>query len=98
MASILANPNSLSKAIEKALGQYCQFRLSVAWASSQFPLFSKLLARKRNISQLVVGTHFYQTHPDFLKEFVDDPRARVVLQPSGVFHPKLYFFENSRED
>jgi len=47
---------------------------------------------------LVVGTHFYQTHPDFLEVFVDDPKIRVVLQPSGVFHPRIYLFENSRDD
>jgi hypothetical protein len=57
------------------------------------------LIRKRDrVSQLVVGMHFYQTHPDFLKAFVDDPKVHVVLQPSDVFHPKIYLFENSRDD
>ena len=45
-----------------------------------------------------MGTHFYQTHPDFLKVFIGDRRFRFVLQPSGVFHPKIYLFENNRND
>ena len=40
----------------------------------------------------------YQTHPDFLARFVDDPKVHVVLQPSGIFHPKIYLFENSSDD
>jgi phosphatidylserine/phosphatidylglycerophosphate/cardiolipin synthase-like enzyme len=57
-----------------------------------------LLKKRNRVCQLVVGIHFYQTHPDFLKVFVDDPNVHVVLQPSGVFHPKIYLFENSRND
>ena len=88
----------MSKALRRAMGRYERFRWSVAWASSGFPLFDELLKKRDRVSQLVVGTHFYQTHPDFLKVFVDDPNVRVVLQPSGVFHPKIYLFENSCDD
>jgi len=88
----------MSRALRGAMRRYAHFRWSVAWASSAFPLFEELLKNRDRVSQLVVGTHFYQTHPDFLKVFVDDPKVRVVLQPSGVFHPKIYLFENSRDD
>ena len=78
--------------------QYRHFRWSVAWASTGFPLFDELSKRRNRISQLIVGTHFYQTHPDFLKAFIGNAKVRFVLQPSGVFHPKIYLFENSHRD
>ena len=40
----------------------------------------------------VIGTHFYQTHPDVLDEFVGSSQVRFVLQPAGVFHPKVFAF------
>jgi HKD family nuclease len=83
--------------------RYHRFRWSVAWASSSFTschfdLFAELLKRRERVEQLIVGTHFYQTHPDFLEAFIDDPKARFVLCPDGVFHPKIYLFENSPSD
>jgi hypothetical protein len=44
----------------------------------------------------VIGTHFYQTHPDVLDAFRSAPNIRFVLQPTGVFHPKVYVFWNAR--
>ena len=98
MINLLTTSDDILKAVRSAMRRYQSFRWSVAWASSGFPLFDDLLKKRNRVSQLVVGTHFYQTHPDFLKAFLDDPKVRVVLQPSGVFHPKIYLFENSRDD
>ena len=42
----------------------------------------------------VIGAHFYQTHPDVLDVFQGKANVRIVLQPSGVFHPKLYLFRS----
>ena len=78
--------------------RYQSYRWCVAWASAGFPLCDELLKSRDRISQLVVGTHFYQTHPKFLEALLDHPAARFVLQPNGVFHPKIYLFENSPED
>lgn len=44
------------------------------------------------IVRTVVGTHFYQTHPDVLDQFVDSTKVKFILQPNGVFHPKVYLF------
>src|ERR1700690_2163102 len=98
MIKLLSSSHEMSMALQNAMQRYQHFRWSVAWASSGFTLFDDLLKKRNRVSQLVVGTHFYQTHPDFLKLFVDDPNVRIVLQPSGVFHPKIYLFENSRDD
>lgn len=98
MVKLLATPHEITKALRRAMCQYRHFRWSVAWASSGFSLFDELLKNRNRISQLVVGTHFYQTHPDFLKAFIGAPQVRFVLQPSGVFHPKIYLFENGPND
>ncbi len=46
------------------------------------------------IEQLTVGVHFYQTDPDFIEAFLEHPGAQFVMNPDGVFHPKLYLFEH----
>jgi len=40
----------------------------------------------------VIGTHFYQTDPDVLDHFVGSEKIKFILQPAGVFHPKVYLF------
>jgi hypothetical protein len=42
---------------------------------------------------MVVGTHFYQTNPEFIEAFLDCSNVRFVWNPDGVFHPKVYLFE-----
>jgi hypothetical protein len=95
---LLTNAEELSKSVRVALTKYRFLRWSVAWASYDFPLCKLLLRHRDRIEQLIVGTHFYQTHPDFLAALVDHANLRVVLLPSGVFHPKIYFFENDQAD
>jgi len=98
MSKLLTTAQEMVKVLRDAMGRYQEFRWSIAWASSGFPLFEELLKKRKRIVQVAVGVHFYQTHPEFLERFVGDPAVHVILQPSGVFHPKIYFFENGRDD
>jgi len=41
---------------------------------------------------MIVGTHFYQTHPQFIEHFLNHPNGRFILREDGVFHPKVYLF------
>lgn len=84
--------NSLRKEMSRMLQEYDDFKWAIAWASSTAPQWKELLGRSRCISRAVIGTHFYQTHPDVLDAFLGLSTVRFILQPSGVFHPKLYFF------
>lgn len=79
--------------------QKCKrLRWAVAWASSSFPLYQTLKLNEHKIDQLIVGVHFYQTHPEFIKAFLNHSKVRFKLDTQGVFHPKLYLFEHdSRE-
>ncbi len=78
--------------------QYKHYRWAVAWASAEFSLYEALLEHQSRISQIVVGTHFYQTHPDFLRALAGHRGVRFILQTNGVFHPKIYLFENDASD
>jgi hypothetical protein len=68
------------------------FYQSAEWLPVGFDAFDHLMAHAPKIDKLVVGTHFYQTHPDFMETFLNDKRVRFVLNPEGVFHPKVYLF------
>ena len=67
---------------------------AVAWASVN-SIFDKLQAKPSLIKNGVIGTHFYQTHPDVLDAFIDSTNVRFILTPTGVFHPKIYIFWQS---
>jgi HKD family nuclease len=77
---------------------YPNISFAVAWATPS-DVFSKLVLANNKIRSAVIGTHFYQTHPDVLDTFIESETVRFQLQPSGVFHPKLYLFwgDNSFE-
>jgi hypothetical protein len=42
----------------------------------------------------VIGSHFYQTDPDFIEAFLHNKSVRFVKQTGEVFHPKLYLFHS----
>jgi hypothetical protein len=66
----------------------------VAWASTHHDVYNALQKNKKAIGKLVVGTHFYQTEPAFIREFQKHPGARFVFSGDEMFHPKLYLFEH----
>jgi hypothetical protein len=86
------NAKETEAAIIRLIRSCDSMRWAVAWAYYDFPLFHVLTESKHKIQQLTVGIHFYQTHPDFIASFLDNSSVRFVMNPSGVFHPKLYFF------
>lgn len=70
---------------------YPNISFAVAWATANH-VFAKLVLAKDKLRSAVIGTHFYQTHPDVLDTFTGSSAVKFQLQPSGVFHPKLYLF------
>ncbi|MBA4190807.1 MAG: hypothetical protein C0467_22705 [Planctomycetaceae bacterium] len=79
--------------LTRLIGECRSCQVAVAWASVGFEAFDLVRGQKNKIKRMVVGTHFYQTHPDFIETFLTHPNVRFVLNPSGVFHPKAYLFE-----
>lgn len=95
---LLTKSKELQKEFGRLMKQYDKFFWAIAWASSSSIFFKDLKENKEKIKKIVVGIHFYQTHPDFIKEFVDNMNVHFIQQPEGTFHPKIYLFTNSKKD
>ena len=91
MKLISTNAELLSN-LSRLVKSYSNIAFAVAWASANTPVFKLLLKNPSRLKKAVIGTHFYQTHPDVLDAFVGSKAVRFILQPKGVFHPKIYIF------
>jgi len=95
---LISKSTELSKEFKRLMRSYNQFYWIVAWADYDFEMSKLLVANKSKIKQLVVGLHFYATHPSFLQTFYSHPGVRFLLQNQGTYHPKLYLFKNNDKD
>jgi len=89
---LIKGGRSLDSKLMKLVQKHEHVAFAVAWASSGSNAFSAIKSARKKIFKAVIGTHFYQTHPDVLDEFVGFKKCHFVLQPQGVFHPKVYLF------
>lgn len=63
----------------RLITKYPNISFGTAWALSGTEVFTALVQVKAKIRSAVIGTHFYQTHPDVLDEFVDSAIVKFVL-------------------
>src|SRR6266700_7137080 len=92
---LLSTPRELSRTLSGLIRDYDSFYWSVAWASVGFEGYECLKKNSRKARMIVVGTHFYQTHPDFIKQFSGNRAFRYFYDTdaiNGVFHPKIFVF------
>lgn len=94
---LITNPKDLKKEFERLIKNYANFYWATAWASPDSELLKALCTKKNKIKELVVGIHFYQTHPDFIEHFLENDKVRFIEQPNGTFHPKLYLFTDDKQ-
>ena len=93
---LLSTPEQINTEVSRLLKDCDSFQIAVAWASAGFGAFDTLVRNRHKIKRMVVGTHFCQTDPSFIEEFMSQPDVvRFQLNPDGVFHPKVYLFEQS---
>ena len=90
----LCESKQIATQVSRLIRKCATIRWAVAWASSDFEAYSLLRTHADHIQQMVVGVHFYQTQPEFIEQFAKHRNVRFVMNPSGVFHPKLYLFEH----
>ena len=94
----ISDSENLCEQFTKLCEQYECFEWAVAWASDpeqdEFSLGSTLLQYRKKIKRLVVGCHFYQTSPEFIKIFINSKQVKFLTQTDGTFHPKVYLFYN----
>jgi HKD family nuclease len=89
---LIKGGGSLDSKLMKLVQKHECVAFAVAWASSGNNAFSAIASARKKIHKAVIGTHFYQTHPDVLDEFIGFNKCHFILQPQGVFHPKVYLF------
>jgi HKD family nuclease len=93
MVRLLETTSKVSKAFDELFSSCRQLHFAVAWASTGFKQYQALVDAKQRIGRGVVGTHFYQTAPDFIAKFSRSGHVRFMKSSSGVFHPKVFVFE-----
>lgn len=93
---LIPNQRSFSAVFTQLLRRHSRVYFATAWASSRTYAFEQLVAQQGKIIHGAIGTHFYQTCPEVLREFVGSESVRFVLSTDGVFHPKAYLFESDR--
>lgn len=92
---LITDRTKLARELARCIDRHDRLSFAVAWAT-RTKVYDTLLARRDAIDSGVIGTHFYQTDPQVLDDFVNDGKVRFVLQPSGVFHPKIFLFRSGR--
>lgn len=95
---LITKPKTLQKTFQRLMNDYNEYHWSVAWASSSNPFFEDLQMYESKIERLIVGLHFYQTHPDFIEAFMANENTAFIEQINGTFHPKSYLFYNDEND
>lgn len=91
---LISSNKKLVQTLSRLIENHSEATFAVAWASSGNSVFDLLQEHFSRITRAIIGTHFYQTHPDVLDTFQGKANVRFVLQPNGVFHPKLYLFHS----
>lgn len=89
---LIKGGSSLDSRLQRFTAEHDKMAFAVAWASPGSEAYSAISNDRNKIQKAVIGTHFYQTHPDILDDFVDFKRCHFILQPQGVFHPKVFLF------
>lgn len=99
---IITDSETLKQRFQEHLKNNEKFYCCVAWAGAPHSFDGiKLFEPKKNcgkIEKMVVGTHFYQTSPEFIEKFRNNKKVRFIINTDGVFHSKIYLFKNSEKD
>lgn len=95
---LITDFTTLEKQFLRLLDKYSKYYWLTAWASSKSTSFDKLVKNKQKIEKIIVGIHFYQTHPDFIETFLESENVKYIKQPEGTFHPKIFLFYNNDND
>lgn len=89
---IINSPSQLKHEFRNLLLKFDNIYFSVAWAGSNFELSNDLFQSKHKVKKGVVGIHFFQTDPEFIKQCSTHSQFKFIMIPEGVFHPKVYLF------
>lgn len=89
---LISNPELLQDVFIREINKHRFISFATAWAGVESKVFEHLVKNESKIKNSVVGIHFYQTHPDFIEQFIGNKEIKYIQQPDGTFHPKTYLF------
>ncbi|OBT00493.1 hypothetical protein A9257_07370 [Vibrio cyclitrophicus] len=95
---VISNPSEIDRTLVKLMQRYTKYHIATAWASMGSKASFELVKNKARIVQMVVGTHFFQTHPNFIDKFINNDSVKFILKTDGIFHPKVYLFSKENGD
>lgn len=97
---LITDKKAFSRKFLECIKHYKTFSCCVAWAGNPKDIegMRYLTNHPDKIGKMVVGLHFYQTSPEFIRKFKDNKDVRFVMRTDGVFHPKVYLFKNTKHD
>ncbi len=79
--------------------QICdEFSVAVAWAGYCDVVNAMLNQHHDKIDKIIIGTHFFQTKPDILRDFIRVAGSKFRCnEPTNknLFHPKVYLFKKN---
>lgn len=94
---LIASQSDLTRQFKRLIRDHKAIYWATAWAGVGSEPFAALVRAEHKIRRLIVGVHFYQTHPDFIDTFRTNTHVRFIKQPDGTFHPKLYLFYDNAD-
>jgi len=89
---IISSSSQLNHEFRNLLLKFDNIYFSVAWAGSNFQISNDLFQSNHKVKKGVVGIHFFQTDPEFIKRCSNHDQFKFIMIPEGVFHPKVYLF------
>jgi HKD family nuclease len=96
---LISNSKEIGKKLSQCIEKYQKYYILTAWASGNNPTFDILLDYEDNIQKMIVGTQFYQTNPNFIERFINSDKVKFMINSQkGIYHPKVYLFENNKND
>ena len=87
--NLLTTPAQIKNKLILLIEECTSMQIAVAWGTANHDVYKVLIENQDKINKLVVGTHFFQTDPNFLEAFLDNDKIRVIYETGEVFHPKI---------
>lgn len=91
---LISTAKALDAHLKRLIQTHSTISFGVAWASATTAVYEALLRNEAKIRTAVIGIHFYQTDAKVLMDFAGSEHVRFVMQPDGVFHPKVFLFRS----
>ena len=98
MARIIKEVKELSSLFIKFCSEYDNISFVTAWAGMADDINRVLFRNKDKINHSVVGLHFYQTDPEFIRKFYGVTEIHYYKHfNKEIFHPKAYLFYDDNQ-